>query len=237
MRLNQILREYLAFNRQEQRGLLFLLILLSAVILAIYLTGKIHSSASFDYSAYQKEITGFEDELRRQDSLEAAAKKTEYRRFTGMFSRGVPDTAHSFPGYKKEVVWIELNAADTFDLQRLHGIGPSYARRIVGYRKRLGGFTDKSQLLEIPGMDPALYRKIASCLTVNPDSVHPMDLNRATFKELMSHPYFSYGMAKAIMLYRKEHKTFREVSEILSISGINDSVYRKLLPYIRVQPP
>jgi competence ComEA-like helix-hairpin-helix protein len=130
---------------------------------------------------------------------------------------------------------IELNSADTFELQRLRGIGPAFARRIVKYRERLGGFIAASQLLEIWGMDTSKFNAIRDHLTVNPDSIHKIDLNTVTFKGLMSHPYFPFESTKAIMLYRKDHKRFTSVSELKKISIISDSAYRKMREYIRVE--
>ncbi|MBR4803620.1 MAG: helix-hairpin-helix domain-containing protein, partial [Bacteroidales bacterium] len=46
---------------------------------------------------------------------------------------------------------IELNTADTSDLKELRGIGSGYAKRIVKYRERLGGFCKPEQLLEVYG--------------------------------------------------------------------------------------
>ncbi|MCX6268616.1 MAG: helix-hairpin-helix domain-containing protein [Bacteroidetes bacterium] len=69
---------------------------------------------------------------------------------------------------------VELNSADTFELQQLRGIGPGFARRIVNYRERLRGFYDKKQVLEVFGMDTSRYRLIEKNLQVNPDSIHPI---------------------------------------------------------------
>jgi DNA uptake protein ComE-like DNA-binding protein len=74
-------------------------------------------------------------------------------------------------------------------------------------------------------------------LTVNKDSVHPLDLNTVTFKQLLAHPYFPYGTAKAILIYRKEHQRFGDINDLRNIPGINDSVMEKIGPYIRVDKP
>ena len=237
MKLNHHIREYMTFNRQEQRGVFALLLLLSAMILSVWLSGKYHAGEKFDFSQYEKDIVQFERELKKQDSLEELEKKLKYRKFQKTFLSGKADTGGNYPSYKKEIIVIELNSADTFDLQRLRGIGPYFARRIIWYRNRLGGYNDKSQLLEVFGMDAERYHAISPNLTVNTDSVHPLDLNTITFKELMVHPYFPYGMAKAIMLYRKDHKIIKSIEDLKSIPGINDSVFRKIRPYIKVELP
>ena len=131
---------------------------------------------------------------------------------------------------------IELNSADTFELQQLRGIGPGFARRIVYYRERLRGYCDKRQVLEVAGMDTARYRMIEKNLTVNPDSIHPLDLNTVTFKELLHHPYFPFAVTKNIMIYRQKNKNFKNLAELRNIQGINDSVFRKMIIYLRIGP-
>jgi competence ComEA-like helix-hairpin-helix protein len=67
------------------------------------------------------------------------------------------NTSRSVPS---EVELIELNAADTSDLQRVSGIGAILARRIVRYRELLGGYTSAEQLLKIPGVSPENFLRI-----------------------------------------------------------------------------
>jgi DNA uptake protein ComE-like DNA-binding protein len=67
------------------------------------------------------------------------------------------------------------------------------------------------------------------------DSVHPINLNTVTFKELLAHPYFPFLTTKAIMLYRKDHKVFRSITELKTIPIISDSAYRKMARYLKVE--
>jgi competence ComEA-like helix-hairpin-helix protein len=57
---------------------------------------------------------------------------------------------------------VSLNSAGATQFQRLPGIGPVLAERIVQYRKQLKsangvGFQSKEQLLEVPGIGPKKY--------------------------------------------------------------------------------
>ena len=63
------------------------------------------------------------------------------------------------PTPARQPLSVELNSADSVTLQLLHGIGPAYARRIVNYRDRLGGFVSTTQLLEVYGFGPELWKK------------------------------------------------------------------------------
>ncbi len=55
---------------------------------------------------------------------------------------------------------ININSADANTLQKLPGIGPAYAGRIVAYRQQNGGFKTKDELLKIKGIGEKRLAKI-----------------------------------------------------------------------------
>jgi competence protein ComEA len=66
---------------------------------------------------------------------------------------------------------VELNSADSVALESLPGIGPSFASRILKYRKLLGGYVDVVQLKEVYGMPEETYEKIKALCKVDPSKV------------------------------------------------------------------
>ena len=235
MKLKTIVQDYLTFNRIEQRGIFVLLTILFIMVVANEVVPLVVSPKPVDMSGFEKEVEAFEKSVQLADSLEDLAKKNKYSRNRTFSSGRAWDSTRNFKPYPKEVYVIELNSADTFELQRLRGIGPAFAKRIVKYRERLHGFNDKTQVLEIWGMDTSKYNAIRDHLEVNADSVHPINLNTVTFKELLAHPYFPFLTTKAIMLYRKDHKVFRSITELKTIPLISDSAYRKMSKYVKVE--
>ncbi len=216
----------------EQRGLFVLLTILFILVIANEVVPVVVKPKPVDMSGFEKEITAFERSVRFSDSMETKARNSRYKK-SGSSASG-KDSSLWNKLYPKDNFMIELNSADTFELQQLRGIGPSFARRIVKYRERLGGYINKSQLLEIWGMDTSRYNSIKDHLSVNPDSVHPINLNTITFKQLLAHPYFPFEITKAIMIYRKDHKMFGNVEELKKIEVIPDSIFRKIRVYIKV---
>ncbi|MBR5027803.1 MAG: helix-hairpin-helix domain-containing protein [Bacteroidales bacterium] len=130
---------------------------------------------------------------------------------------------------------IELNTADTSDLKELRGIGSGYAKRIVKYRERLGGFCKPEQLLEVYGFTPELYEKVAPNITIDGDELRKINLNTATIDQLKRHPYLDYYQAKAIVNYREKYGKFSTVNDLLKANLIYPETFEKIKPYLVVQ--
>jgi competence protein ComEA len=59
-----------------------------------------------------------------------------------------------------ESLVVDLNRADARDLDRLPGIGPVLARRIIDYRARHGRIARCEELLAVPGIGPRLLERV-----------------------------------------------------------------------------
>lgn len=129
-------------------------------------------------------------------------------------------------------VAIELNATDSLALQRLPGIGPVYASRIVRFRDRLGGFHDVSQLLDVYGMDTMRFNGLKSFVYVDSNHVKKIGINSADYEQLKDHPFINPKLANAIVQYRKQHGPYRSLSDLWQIAIMDDVIFRKIVPYL-----
>lgn len=127
---------------------------------------------------------------------------------------------------------VELNTADTLDLQQLYNIGPTFSRRIVRYRTLLGGFVNKGQLLEVYGMDTARYADILPYITIDTAAVSKIDINTATIDQLKRHPYLDYYQAKAIVRLRESQGLYQNIGDLLNVALIDQQTFSKIAPYI-----
>ncbi|MDE6439733.1 MAG: helix-hairpin-helix domain-containing protein [Bacteroidales bacterium] len=139
--------------------------------------------------------------------------------------------------YRKKTFTVDLNRGDTLDFQELRGIGPAYARRIVAYRERLGGFVDKAQLLEVWGVDSALYARIAPSLELGSGPVRPLYINRMSVQELKQHPYLDYYQAKEIVRYRERYGAFQTPADLRKVNLLDAETCARLAPYISTSLP
>ena len=124
---------------------------------------------------------------------------------------------------------VAVNQADTTLLKRVPGIGPYYARRIVSYRQRLGGYYRMEQLLEIEGFpESALgYFSIADDAVVR-----KLNVNRLSLNELRQHPYVGYYRAKQIVDFRRTHGRISSLNELSLSKDFTPEVIERLEHYV-----
>jgi competence ComEA-like helix-hairpin-helix protein len=129
---------------------------------------------------------------------------------------------------------IDINEADSIQLEALPWIGAKLAGRILVFRKKLGGFYSVDQVGETYGLPDSNFQKIRSLLKVDAALVKKMQLNTATKEELKMHPYLRWNIANAIVEYRNQHGNFTSVNELKKIAIVSDSVFEKIRHYFDV---
>lgn len=134
-----------------------------------------------------------------------------------------------------QFVIIELNSCDTSALKKLKGIGNILSQKIVNEREKLGGYYSIEQLLNINGIDNELFEQIAPHLTVDATNIKKMDLNKATFKQLLQHPYFEYHIVKNIFNYKDKNGNFQTVEQLKEVPLMYEDLFQKIRPYLIVK--
>ena len=124
---------------------------------------------------------------------------------------------------------IALNTADTTMLKRVPGIGSGYARAIVNYRNRLGGYVDVNQLLDIKGIPPEALQYIV----LGNSDVKKLDVNHLSLNQLKQHPYLNFYQARALVESRRLHGPLRSAADLRLISDFTEADIKRLIPYIQ----
>ncbi|PVZ12145.1 ComEA family DNA-binding protein [Porphyromonas loveana] len=100
---------------------------------------------------------------------------------------------------------VDLNTADSASLTRIPGIGPTFARRIVAYRSRLGGYYHVLQLQEVYGMDYERFVDIKDWFRIG-QSPQRISLQGLAPDSLPRHPYLNYRQHSELKrLLRSRH--------------------------------
>jgi competence protein ComEA len=136
--------------------------------------------------------------------------------------------------YKKEIVSIDINTADTTAFIALPGIGNKLANRIISFRNKLGGFYKIDQVGETFLLPDSTFQKIKPRLILADPTVKQININTATIDELKAHPYIRYYVANAIVQYRTQHGNFSSVDDIKKVTLVTEDVFNKVAPYLKV---
>lgn len=124
---------------------------------------------------------------------------------------------------------IDLNQSDTTELKKIPGIGSYYAKKIIHYRNKLGGFISPLQLYEIEGLPSEIH----IWFYVDKQSViKKLQINRSNFKELLNHPYLSYEQVQTIMNYKRKYGKITSLEILENSDQFSKDTIEKLIPYL-----
>lgn len=124
---------------------------------------------------------------------------------------------------------VNLVTADTTLLKQIPGIGSWYARKICRYRESLGGFVSLAQLSEVEGLPEGLAEWFEP---IRQPQVRPLDINHATFSQLVRHPYLSYEQVKAVFDYRRKYGALKSLDELQLTGLFTAADVARLRPYV-----
>ena len=155
-------------------------------------------------------------------------RDTAYRRGRALDDREHDSVVAHYQVKIKPGEHIVLNTADTTQLKMVPGIGPYYARKVVQYGERLGGYVSVDQLDEIEGfpLDAKDYLVV--------EDAHPrqLNVNRLSLNELRKHPYINFYQARAITDYRRLHGPLKNLQDLRLSKDFPPEVIERLTPYV-----
>lgn len=108
---------------------------------------------------------------------------------------------------------IDMNSI-TFKQLLEFGLDEKSAGSMIGFRKKLGGFMTKEQILETYNIDKELVQKLLSIAPLNNSKVERYTLVDAPEEWLKNHPYFKYSADK-IIYYRISNPDDKKIWKLL----------------------
>lgn len=192
---------------------------------------KLYALTPADYERLKPFILLPDSLPKKRYEPRAPKKWPERARYTGADERTAWKTE------RKPLRKVEVNTADSLSLVALPGIGPSFAKGILAYRDRLGGYVSMDQLAEVYVLKdkPDALARMHELLELDTLVVQRIPINSCTVEELAEHPYARWKLAKPLIAYRAQHGPFKTVADIRGCVLIDDEAFRKLAPYLSVE--
>jgi competence protein ComEA len=251
------IKDYFAFNRKEQRGLIILLgLLLLSVLINLFLP-RLVPEKEFDISPFQKEVSTFVASVEKLDS----AEKTKSQKFTNNFPEDKGTDLSSFmaspfyfdPNELSEQKWVDM------------GIGAKIARNITRYRQKGGTFRDKEGLGRIYGMNDSVFAILKPFIRIKEiekdpssnylddynikDSIEPhknykkyktdtliIELNSSDSASLLALRGIGPYYAGRIIKYREILGGYTSVEQLMEIRGMDSIRYNQFREQVTVNP-
>tara|TARA_R110001632_G_scaffold218358_1_gene347536 strand:+ start:2021 stop:2923 length:903 start_codon:yes stop_codon:yes gene_type:complete len=135
-----------------------------------------------------------------------------------------------------EITTTDINVATQNDFQSIKGVGENLSERIIKYRTKLQGFSTSDQLYEVWGLEKEIGNQILKTFKINLlPSIEKLNVNTATFKEVLSIPYINYELCVKIFNYRDEVAELQSISELKNIEDFPIDKYDRIVLYLQAK--
>ena len=125
---------------------------------------------------------------------------------------------YSKPKVEVPIVAICINSATLEDLQKVRGIGPYYADKIMKEREKYGGFVSIQQLKFVYGLSEEVVNELYRYFKVmNAPTVTTLNINEASISQLKELPYMNYYIAREVVKHRSMNGDFVNKEGLLQI--------------------
>lgn len=222
------------FTRGEWMAALVLLafILGSYVVYYLYDSNKGTPAKTDDYALACDSFNRKQLEIR--DSLDEAFKHRfdnyHYRKYAPGDTNPPKKYQEKKPMY--DIVKVDLNRCDTNDIMNVPQFGSKRAARLVEYRDKLGGFYSLEQLKEVYVLQNMELSFLEKYFYVGKGAIKKININEATYKQLIAHPYFDAYLTKTILNYRNKNGSIQNLKQLQQITHAYPELMDKLQHYI-----
>ena len=185
-----------------------------------------------------------EEFVRLGFSDKQAASIDNYRKKGGRFRRK-EDFARSFVVsdeiYRRlesfiDIPLTDINRADSAAFDALPGIGPYFAAKMVEQRRRLCGYSNPEQLLDIYNFGEDRYSKLKDLVCCSPPRPYPLWSLPAD--SLRLHPYIGgWAEARGIVRFRENSPPDSLSAEALGRAGVLPADRAERLARCLIAPP
>ena len=232
------IREFFYLRKSDRKVILTLLCVIVIALGVIFLTGGDGESNELTPADTLPAKHDYRDSTRRQPYREhtktvyvrtkVVYRDTTYRRGKALSEAEYDSVKAHYQMKIKPGEHVVLNTADTTVLKTVPGIGPYYARKVMEYGERLGGYVSVDQLDEIEGFP----LEAKDYLIIEGASPRLLNVTTLSLNELRRHPYINFYQAKAITDYRRLHGPLRSLNDLRLSKDFPPEAIKRLEPYV-----
>jgi len=143
------IKDYFAFNKKEQRGLIILLgLMLLSISVNIFLPGLLPDK-EFDITPFQQEVARFMESVEKQDSARQVKSFSYYNDFK-------ETDGPVLQAFQASPFYFDPNELGLEQWQQMD-MDDRIARNIIRYREKGGTFRDKEGFRKIYGMEDSVF--------------------------------------------------------------------------------
>ena len=237
-----MIREIFYLQKSDRKVILALLCVIVIALGIIFLTGGDNetSNALVPVDSIANQEGKSRDSLKNHRPVPVIREQTVYVRTKVIYrdtayQRGhrLADAEHDsmVARYQPKIrqgEHVVLNTADTTALKTIPGIGSYFARKIVEYGERLGGYVSVDQLDEIDDfpLDAKRY------LIIENPSTKKLNVNQLSLNDLKRHPYLNFYQARALTDYRRLHGRIHSLDDLRLSKDFPQEAIDRLKPYV-----
>jgi DNA uptake protein ComE-like DNA-binding protein len=223
------IKKWFGFNRRERRATFVLLLIIVVIIAVRYFFP--------DSQIAIEDVTGTIPKEERSGALSGKDSSNKRQAVSYDLSDGTKfkkpfKTSKSLP---QKIIRIDINTADSMTIVKLPGIGPVLSVRIIKYRRLLGGFARVEQLKEVYGLPAETYEIIKGRVYADSVQISRININSATYKEILRLPYFEKYEVTAILKYRELKGRITGINDLTDNNLITIEKAIKVRPYLKFE--
>jgi len=115
-------------------------------------------------------------------------------------------------------------------------MGEKVATSIVNYRTKLQGFTFNEQLFEVWGLDKEVSINVLNQFEVKDKPIIiKINVNDASFKEVLAIVYLDFELTKKIFNYRDEVAEIQSIDELKKIDNFPLEKFNRIALYLEAK--
>ncbi|WP_233897371.1 helix-hairpin-helix domain-containing protein [Tenacibaculum piscium] len=247
----KLFKSHFWYDKRQRNGVFFLIILL-ILLQSIYFFVDFSSAFSSDITATKStEIRSFQQQIDSLKRIALATKKPKIYPFNPNFITDykgyqlgmTPEEIDKLHQYRKQRKFVnsskEFQQITNISDSLLHKISPYFKfpdwvvkRHKSQAKKNINSLSSSSNFSENNSSSENISGKETSNIQ---KKIIKININTASFKEILKIPHINYELCKKILEYREEVAELQNISEIKNIAGFPADKYDRIALYLKAE--